>query len=222
MADPMKIRANVVGDSTEVKVLMSHEMETGQRKDAQGKTIPAWFIQNVDGDAQRQDGAAAQWGPAVAKNPFLSFKFKGGAKGDKVADHLDRQPRRQAHRRSDDRVTATVARAIDSCDAVEGERCARDRRRIAGGDAPRRRCAAGCACAGARRRPATVDEIAKYRAALQDGNPAELWEARGEELWKKPRGPKNVSLERATSAWARASSRARTRSCRSTSPTPTA
>ena len=47
MADPMKIRANAVGDSTEVKVLMSHEMETGQRKDAQGKTIPAWFIQNV-------------------------------------------------------------------------------------------------------------------------------------------------------------------------------
>jgi len=39
-----------------------------------------------------------------------------------------------------------------------------------------------------------VDEIAKYRAALQDGNPAELWEARGEDLWKAPRGPKNVSF----------------------------
>jgi L-cysteine S-thiosulfotransferase len=42
----------------------------------------------------------------------------------------------------------------------------------------------------------TVDEIAKYRAALQDGNPAELWEARGEQLWKHKRGPKNASLER--------------------------
>jgi len=42
----------------------------------------------------------------------------------------------------------------------------------------------------------TVDEIAKYRAALQDGNPAELWEARGQDLWKKPRGPKQVSFER--------------------------
>ena len=40
----------------------------------------------------------------------------------------------------------------------------------------------------------TVDEIARYRAALQDGNPAELWEARGENLWKSPRGPKNVSF----------------------------
>jgi len=41
-----------------------------------------------------------------------------------------------------------------------------------------------------------ADEIAKYRAALQDGNPAELWEVRGEDLWKQPRGPNNVSLEK--------------------------
>ena len=40
-----------------------------------------------------------------------------------------------------------------------------------------------------------VDEIAKYRLQLQDGNPAELWEARGEDLWKQKRGPKNASLE---------------------------
>jgi L-cysteine S-thiosulfotransferase len=41
----------------------------------------------------------------------------------------------------------------------------------------------------------TADEIAKYREALQQGNPAELWEARGEELWRQKRGPKNGSLE---------------------------
>jgi len=41
-----------------------------------------------------------------------------------------------------------------------------------------------------------VDEIAKYRQQLQDGNPADLWEARGEELWQQKRGPKGVSLER--------------------------
>ena len=40
----------------------------------------------------------------------------------------------------------------------------------------------------------TADAIAKYREALQDGNPAELWEARGEELWKTPRGPKKVAF----------------------------
>ena len=40
-----------------------------------------------------------------------------------------------------------------------------------------------------------VDEIAKYRQLLQEGNPADLWEVRGEALWKQPRGPKKVSLE---------------------------
>lgn len=85
MADPMKIRATAAGDSTEVKVLMSHEMETGQRKDAQGQTIPAWFIQNVVVAWNGRTVLSAQWGTAVSKNPFLSFKFKGGAKGDKIA-----------------------------------------------------------------------------------------------------------------------------------------
>jgi sulfur-oxidizing protein SoxZ len=84
MADPMKIRATVAGDSTEVKVLMSHEMETGQRKDAQGKVVPAWFIQTVSATWNGKTVLSAQWGTAISKNPFLSFKFKGGAKGDKV------------------------------------------------------------------------------------------------------------------------------------------
>ena len=85
MADPMKIRATTLGDSTEVKVLMSHEMESGQRKDAQGQTIPAWFIQNVIVTWNGRTVLSAQWGTAVSKNPFLSFKFKGGAKGDRIA-----------------------------------------------------------------------------------------------------------------------------------------
>jgi sulfur-oxidizing protein SoxA len=41
-----------------------------------------------------------------------------------------------------------------------------------------------------------ADGIAEYRKMLEDGNPAELYEAKGEALWKKPRGPKNASLER--------------------------
>ena len=40
-----------------------------------------------------------------------------------------------------------------------------------------------------------VDDIARYRELLQDGNPADLWELRGESLWKTKRGPKNASLE---------------------------
>lgn len=84
MADPMKIRANLAGDFTEVKVLMSHEMESGQRKDAQGRIVPAWFIQTVTVTHNGRTVLDAQWGPAIAKNPFLSFRFKGGAKGEKV------------------------------------------------------------------------------------------------------------------------------------------
>jgi sulfur-oxidizing protein SoxA len=40
-----------------------------------------------------------------------------------------------------------------------------------------------------------VDSIEEYRAMLQDGNPADLFEAKGEDLWKTKRGPKNASLE---------------------------
>ena len=84
MADPMRIRAQVAGDKATVRVLMSHEMETGQRRDSAGKVIPAWFIQEVSAAHNGKTVLSAQWGPAVAKNPFLSFKFKGGAKGEKV------------------------------------------------------------------------------------------------------------------------------------------
>ncbi len=59
---------------------------------------------------------------------------------------------------------------------------------------------AGLALAGPATRNANaqsaIDEIAKYRQQLQEGNPAELWEARGEDLWRQKRGPKNVSFER--------------------------
>jgi sulfur-oxidizing protein SoxA len=41
-----------------------------------------------------------------------------------------------------------------------------------------------------------ADGIAEYRKMLEDGNPAELFEMKGEELWKTPRGPKKASLER--------------------------
>lgn len=55
--------------------------------------------------------------------------------------------------------------------------------------------AALSAAAPALAQTSATDEIAKYRQLLADGNPAELWEMRGEELWKKKAGPKNVSLE---------------------------
>jgi sulfur-oxidizing protein SoxZ len=85
MADPMRIRAQVQGDKAVVRVLMAHEMETGQRKDSAGKTIPAWFIQDVTASHNGKPVLTAQWGPAVAKNPFLQFNIKGAKAGDKIS-----------------------------------------------------------------------------------------------------------------------------------------
>jgi len=85
MADPMRIRAQSKDGKTVVRVLMAHEMETGQRKDSAGKVIPAWFIQTVDFKLNGASVMKAQWGPAVAKNPFVQFTIKGGKPGDKVS-----------------------------------------------------------------------------------------------------------------------------------------
>ncbi|MES2226880.1 MAG: thiosulfate oxidation carrier complex protein SoxZ [Pseudomonadota bacterium] len=85
MADPMRIRAQTAGDKTTVRVLMAHEMETGQRRDAAGKIVPAWHIQKVNAKLNGKDVLNAQWGPAVSKNPFMQFTIKGGKAGDKVS-----------------------------------------------------------------------------------------------------------------------------------------
>jgi sulfur-oxidizing protein SoxZ len=85
MADPMRIRAQAAGNAATVRVLMAHEMETGQRKDASGATIPAWYIREVSASLNGKPVMTAQWGPSVAKNPFLQFSIKGAKAGDKVS-----------------------------------------------------------------------------------------------------------------------------------------
>jgi sulfur-oxidizing protein SoxZ len=84
MADPMRIRAVAKDSGVNVKILMAHDMETGQRKDGAGKPIPAHFIQHVSATWQGKVVLSASWGTAIAKNPFLEFNFKGGKKGDKI------------------------------------------------------------------------------------------------------------------------------------------
>jgi sulfur-oxidizing protein SoxZ len=84
MADPMRIRAQAQGPNAVVRVLMAHEMETGQRKDSAGKTIPAWHITEVSAQHNGKTVLTAQWGPAISKNPFLQFTVKGAKAGDKI------------------------------------------------------------------------------------------------------------------------------------------
>lgn len=84
MADPMRIRAQAAAGNATVRVLMSHEMETGQRKDATGKTVPAWHITEVGATHNGKTVLSAQWGTGVSKNPFLQFSVKGAKAGDKI------------------------------------------------------------------------------------------------------------------------------------------
>lgn len=84
MGNPMRIRATLKDGTTEVTVLMSHPMETGQRKDSAGAVVPAHFITQVVAHHNEREVLAAEWGAAVSQNPFLKFSFKGGAAGDKV------------------------------------------------------------------------------------------------------------------------------------------
>ena len=80
----IKMRAKASGGVTTIKALISHPMDTGLVKDKKtGKPIPAHFIQEVICKHGDKTVMTAQWGAAISKNPYLSFKFKGAA-GDTV------------------------------------------------------------------------------------------------------------------------------------------
>ena len=83
-AGPMKMRAILGQGYTDVRVLMNHPMETGQRKDAEGKLVPMHFIQNLTVKVNGRTVVDAQISQAVSRNPVFSFRLKGGAKGDKI------------------------------------------------------------------------------------------------------------------------------------------
>ena len=81
----IKIRAKLKGDTVTVKALMTHPMETGSRKDSKtGELIPAHFIKEVSCESGGKKLLVADWSGGVSKNPYLSFKFKGGSKGDEL------------------------------------------------------------------------------------------------------------------------------------------
>ena len=84
MGDPMRLRAQVKDGLTDVRVLMSHPMETGLRKDTAGKIIPALYINDVKATSGGKTVLTAKWGQAISQNPYLQFRFKGAKAGDKV------------------------------------------------------------------------------------------------------------------------------------------
>ncbi len=85
MADPMKIRATLQGDVADVRVLMAHAMETGQRKDPSGKVIPAHFIRAISAQLNGKTVFQADISQAISRNPVFAFKVKGAKAGDKLS-----------------------------------------------------------------------------------------------------------------------------------------
>ena len=84
MAENMRMRAQLKGEITEVKVLMTHPMETGRRKNDFGDVIPAHFIQLVSASLNGKQVLEAQWGTGISKNPYLTFHLHSAKIGDVI------------------------------------------------------------------------------------------------------------------------------------------
>lgn len=84
MADPMRLRATLQGDTADVRILIAHPMETGQRRDGSGKIVPLHFIQSIVVTHNGKVVMDGQFSQAVARNPFLGLRVKGAKVGDKI------------------------------------------------------------------------------------------------------------------------------------------
>jgi sulfur-oxidizing protein SoxZ len=82
MASTIRVRAIARAETTEVQALIQHPMDSGFVKDAQGAVIPPHHIETVQFEAGGKTVFTALWGPAVSKDPFVKFSFKGAKKGD--------------------------------------------------------------------------------------------------------------------------------------------
>jgi sulfur-oxidizing protein SoxZ len=84
MAEPMRIRATLQGDVADVRILMMHPMETGQRKTAKG-VVPLHFIEHVLVTHNGKTVLDAHWTQAISRNPFLGVRVRGAKVGDKIS-----------------------------------------------------------------------------------------------------------------------------------------
>lgn len=84
MGEPIKIRAQIKGEITEIRILMQHPMETGQRKDEDGQTLAAHFIQSFSVSHNSKPMIDGQLNTSIAKNPLFAFKARGIKTGDKL------------------------------------------------------------------------------------------------------------------------------------------
>jgi sulfur-oxidizing protein SoxZ len=85
MSSTIRIQARLTGDVTEVQALIKHPMDSGFAKDADGKLIPAHYIETLSFEHNGKLVFSADWGPTVARQPYVKFSFKGGKVGDTIA-----------------------------------------------------------------------------------------------------------------------------------------
>ncbi|MGA3003172.1 MAG: thiosulfate oxidation carrier complex protein SoxZ [Acetobacteraceae bacterium] len=82
MPSTIRVRAQAGDTVTEVQALIQHPMDSGFVKDSNGVLIPPHHIETVTFEHNGKIILTADWGPAVSKDPYIKFSFKGGAKGD--------------------------------------------------------------------------------------------------------------------------------------------
>ena len=84
MAAKVKMRAKLSGEIAKIKLLIPHPMETGTRRDADGKLIPAKYIETLVLSKNGQEVMKANWGQSVSKDPYLAFQVKNCSAGDVI------------------------------------------------------------------------------------------------------------------------------------------
>ncbi len=84
MGQPIRIRARSRMGMTEALVLMPHPMESGFRRTGRGEVVPAHYITEVQITVGDRTVLEATLSPAVARDPLLSFRFRGGRPGDPI------------------------------------------------------------------------------------------------------------------------------------------
>jgi len=84
MVEQIKIRAQIKGEITDIRILLQHPMETGQRKDENGQTLAPHFIQTFSVNHNGKPMIDGQLNTSIAKNPLFAFKARGIKTGDKI------------------------------------------------------------------------------------------------------------------------------------------
>jgi len=85
MSTATRMRAILKDGATDIRLLMTHPMESGLRKDATGQLVPQRFITDVHATLNGRTVLSAKWSFAVSQDPFLWFRVQGAKPGDKLA-----------------------------------------------------------------------------------------------------------------------------------------